>query len=157
MIFKVLQDQHQITHISTLVSSHNFPAQNLLPSHLGLCCHFLISKRSNQVFSSLNNLRELCFSLLSSYLSLTYLGQRSRGFSGGSDGKESTWNAGDLSSIPGLGRSLEKGHDNPLQYSCLVNPHRQRSLEGYSPRGCKESDMTEQRSLEVYIYLGADT
>ena len=45
-----------------------------------------------------------------------------RGFSGGSDGKESTCNAGDPGSIPGLGRSPRGGHGNPLQYSCLENP-----------------------------------
>ena len=44
------------------------------------------------------------------------------GFSGGSDGKESTCLVGDLGSIPGLGRSPEGGHSNPLQYSCLENP-----------------------------------
>ena len=49
----------------------------------------------------------------------------------------------DLCSIPGLGRSLGGGHGNPLQYSCLENPHRQRSLTGYGPQGCKELDMTE--------------
>jgi len=38
-------------------------------------------------------------------------------------GKEFTCNAGDLRSIPGLGRSLEGGHGNPLQYSCLENLH----------------------------------
>ena len=37
-------------------------------------------------------------------------------------GKESTSNAGDLDSIPGLGRSPGKGNDNPLPYSCLGNP-----------------------------------
>ena len=42
-------------------------------------------------------------------------------FLGGSDGKESTCNAGDLGSIPGLGRSPEGGNGNPLQYSCLEN------------------------------------
>ena len=31
----------------------------------------------------------------------------------------------------------------PLQYSCLENPHGQMSLGGYSPWGCKESDVTE--------------
>ena len=41
---------------------------------------------------------------------------------GGSDSKESTCNAGDLCLIPGLGRSPEGGHGNPLQYSCLENP-----------------------------------
>ena len=64
------------------------------------------------------------------------------GFPGGSDGKESSCNAGD----PGLGRSPRGGHGNPLQYSCLENPHGQRSLEGYSPWGHKESDTTEQLS-----------
>ena len=43
-------------------------------------------------------------------------------FPGGSDGKESPYNVGDLGSIPGLGRSLGGGHGNPLQYSSLENP-----------------------------------
>ena len=43
------------------------------------------------------------------------------GFPGGSDGKESTYNAGDLGSIPGLGRSPRGEHGNPFQYSCLEN------------------------------------
>ena len=54
--------------------------------------------------------------------------------------------AGDLrdtGSIPGSGRSPGGGHGYPVQYSCLENPHRQGSLVGYSPRGCKESEMTE--------------
>ena len=55
------------------------------------------------------------------------------GFPGGSDGKESTCNAGDTGSIPRLGRSPGGGHGNPLQNSCLENPHGQRTLAGYSP------------------------
>ena len=43
------------------------------------------------------------------------------GFPGGSDGKESASNMGDLSSTPGLGRSSGGGHGNPFQYSCLEN------------------------------------
>ena len=43
------------------------------------------------------------------------------GFPGGPDGKESTYNTGDLGSIPGSGRSLGKEPGNPLQYSCLEN------------------------------------
>ena len=43
------------------------------------------------------------------------------GFLGGSAGKESTHNAGDLGSIPGLGRSPGEGNDYILQYSCLEN------------------------------------
>ena len=55
------------------------------------------------------------------------------GFSGSSAGKQSVCDMGDLSSIPGLGRSPGEGHGNPLQYSCLENPHGQRSLVGYPP------------------------
>ena len=40
---------------------------------------------------------------------------------GGSDGKESAHNVGDLGSIPGLGRCPGEGNGNPLQYSCLEN------------------------------------
>ena len=43
-------------------------------------------------------------------------------FPGGSDGKASTCDAGDLGSIPGSGRSHGEGNGNPLQYSCLENP-----------------------------------
>ena len=43
-------------------------------------------------------------------------------FSGGSDGKASAYNAGELGQIPGLGRSSGEGNGNPLQYSCLENP-----------------------------------
>ena len=68
------------------------------------------------------------------------------GFPGGSDGKELAGNAGDLSLIPGLGRSPGGWHSNPLQYSCLENPHGQRSLAGCSPWGQKESDTTEPLS-----------
>ena len=43
-------------------------------------------------------------------------------FPGDSDGKESACNAGDLGSIPRLGRSTGEGNGNPLQFSCLENP-----------------------------------
>jgi len=49
---------------------------------------------------------------------LTILG----GFPGGSDGKASVYNVGDLGSIPGLGRSPGEGNGNPLQDYCLENP-----------------------------------
>ena len=44
------------------------------------------------------------------------------GFLGSSDSKESACNAGNLGSVPGLGRSSGEGNGNPLQYSCLENP-----------------------------------
>ena len=54
-------------------------------------------------------------------------------------------NSGDLGLISGLGRSPGGGgQGNPLQYFCLENHYGQRSLAGYSPWGCKESDTTEQ-------------
>ena len=64
-------------------------------------------------------------------------------FPRGSDSKESVCNVGDLGSIPGLGRFPGGEHGNPLHYSCLENPHGQRSLAGYSPQGHKESDTTD--------------
>ena len=62
------------------------------------------------------------------------------------DSKESTCNAGNLGLITRLGRSSQGGNGNPLEYSCLENSHGQRSLDGYSPWGHKESDITEQLS-----------
>ena len=64
------------------------------------------------------------------------------GVPGGSDGKESACNAGNLGSIPGLGRPPGEGNS----YIPVFWPgefHGQRSLAGYSPWGHKESDMTE--------------
>ena len=71
------------------------------------------------------------------------LSQYVLGFPGSSAGKESTRKAGNLGSIPGLARSRGGGHGNPLQCSCLENPHGQRSLAGYSPWGRRESDKAE--------------
>ena len=45
-----------------------------------------------------------------------------KGFPSGSDGKASACNAGDLGSIPRLGKSPGEGNGNPLQHSCLENP-----------------------------------
>ena len=70
------------------------------------------------------------------------------GFTGGPDGKESAQNVVHLGLIPGLGRSPGGGHGNPFQYSYIDNSHGQRSLVGYSPWGCKESDVTEQLSAQ---------
>ena len=55
-------------------------------------------------------------------------------------------NAGDIRDvglIPGQGRCPGGDHGSPLRYSCLENPHGQRSLAGYSPWGCKDLDTTE--------------
>ena len=64
------------------------------------------------------------------------------GFPDSSVGKESASNAGDLGSIPGLGRSPGEGKGYPLQYSGLEN-----SMDCIVHGGGKEADMTEQLSL----------
>ena len=75
------------------------------------------------------------------------------GLPGVSHGKKSTRNAGDLSSIPGLGRSPGGRYSNPLQYSCLENPLGQRSLAGYSPWGLKETDVTKFSTYSTCFYI----
>ena len=62
----------------------------------------------------------------------------------GSKDKESASNTGDLGSVPGSGRSPGEENSNPLQYSCLENSVDERILAGYSPRGDKETDLTER-------------
>ena len=76
---------------------------------------------------------------------------------GFSDGKESACNEGDLSSIPGLGRSHGGGHSNPFQYSCLENPHGQRNLVGYSPQDCKEAgyDSVIKHTAHIFFPCGS--
>ena len=56
--------------------------------------------------------------------------------------KESTCNAGDLGSIPGLGKFPGEGNGNLVQYSCLKNFMDRGAWWGVHG-GLKESDMTE--------------
>ena len=65
-----------------------------------------------------------------------------RGFTGGSDGKESTCQAGDMDLIPGLGRAPRKRKLQLTPIFLSGKSHGQRSLEDYSPKSCKESDVT---------------
>ena len=62
------------------------------------------------------------------------------GFPGGSAGKESTCNEGDLGSIPGLGRFPGEGNSYPLQYSASLENSMDYTV--YSPLGHKEQDIT---------------
>ena len=65
-------------------------------------------------------------------------------------------NAGDTREaglIPGLGRSLGGGYGDPVQHSCLENPHGQRSLVGCSPWGREESDTTELICMHTYTCI----
>ena len=69
--------------------------------------------------------------------------------SGGSDGKESTCNAGDQGLIPGSGRSPGEGNGNSLQSSCLENPMDRGAWR--ATEGCKELDMTERLSKHTRL------
>ena len=64
------------------------------------------------------------------------------GFPGGSDGKESACNAGDLGSILGSGRSPGEGNCNPLLYSCPGNPMARGAWQAIVHGIANESDMT---------------
>ena len=78
------------------------------------------------------------------------------GLPGGSDGKGFAYSVGDLGLIPQLGRSSGGGHGNPLQHSCLENPHEQRGLADYSPWGRKEWDPTEWLSTHAHWQLSTE-
>ena len=65
------------------------------------------------------------------------------GFPGGSDGKESSCNAGDPDLIPGSGRSPGEGNGYPLQYSCLGIPM-DRGVGRLQSMGLQRVDTTEQ-------------
>ena len=79
-------------------------------------------------------------------------GQRSLsswGFPGGSDGKKSACNAGDLGSIPGSGRPPGEGNSNAFQYSCLENSMDRGGWQSTVAKSCKEWDMTERLTWTV--------
>ena len=66
-----------------------------------------------------------------------------RGFPGGSDGKESSYNAGDPGSIPGLGKSPGEGNGYPLHYPHLENPMDRGAREATVHEVTKEFYTTE--------------
>ena len=79
-----------------------------------------------------------------------------QGLPGGTGIKNTPANAGDtgdVSSIPGSGRSLGIRNGNPLQYSCLKNPTDSGAWRVTVHGVHKESDMTERLSVCVCVYL----
>ena len=76
------------------------------------------------------------------------------GFPGGSDGKESACNMGDLGSIPGSGRAPLRKEWQPILLFFPGESHGQRSLVGYSPWDNKESDMTKWLTLSHLLMGG---
>ena len=75
------------------------------------------------------------------------------GFPGGSDSKESACNAGDLGSIPGLGRSPEKEMATHPVF-LPGESHGQRRLAGYSIWSRKELNMTKQLTISLFFSDG---
>ena len=79
------------------------------------------------------------------------------GFPGGSDGKESAYNVGDLGSIPGLGRSPGGGHGNLLQYSCLESFTDRgawwATVHGVTKSQTRLSNQAQHSSLEIQNYI----
>ena len=71
------------------------------------------------------------------------------GFLGGSDGKESACNTWDMGSIPASDRSPGERNGYPFQYSCLEN-FSLRNPAGYTPLGCRESNMTELQTQQQH-------
>ena len=69
-------------------------------------------------------------------------------FLGGSDGKESVCNAGDLVLIPGLGRSPGEGNSYPLQYSCLKNPMDREAWQATVRRIAKSRTWLKRLSMQ---------
>ena len=72
------------------------------------------------------------------------------GFLGGSDDKEPACNAGDLDLIPGLGRSPGGGHATTSVF-LLGESRGQKSLEGHSPWGCKESEISAHSPVMTMV------
>ena len=73
------------------------------------------------------------------------------GFHGGSVVKNPPANSGDVSSIPGSGRSPGEGNGNPLQYSCLGDPMDRGAWQ--TPWGCKRvgHDLATKQQWQIHI------
>ena len=118
-----------------------FPTQGSNPSLLH--CRYIVYHLSHQespyIFNSFFKLWIIWrnFYVYNLYMEMTHFSTYFNGYyAKNSAGKDSTCSAGELGSIPGLGRSLGEGNGYPLQYSCLENP-----------KGCKEWDTPEWLSL----------
>ena len=115
--------------------------------------------RHNPLFSHINIFLRLKISIHSHHWNFIHLCYQWAevaqlpGATWSSAGTESACNSGDPRWIPGSGSSPGEGIGYPLQNSCLENSHGHRSLEGYSPWGCKESDTTERLSTEQHTPL----
>ena len=129
----------------------DFPGKNT-----GVGCHALLQGifLTERLNPGLPHCRWIlyCLSHLTILCSLSKKPQglfHSRSFPGGSDGKESTCNAGDLAPIPGSGRSLGEGNGYPFLYSCLENSMDRGTWWATVHGVTKEADTTEQLTLFI--------
>ena len=83
-------------------------------------------------------------------LQADYLSQSQQGLRGGSVVKNLPVNSGEVGLIPGWEISPGGGNGNPLQYSCQKNSMNRGAWQGYSPKGCKESDVIEVLSMHKH-------
>ena len=98
-------------------------------------------------------LRVVYFCFFINYLKCNKFGRNiwlNIGFPGGSDGKESACNAGDLSLIPDSERSPGEGNGSPLQCSCLENSMDRRAWWATVDWGHKEWDTTERQHFHMF-------
>ena len=75
-----------------------------------------------------------------------------KGFHDGSEGKKSACSGRDTSLIPGLARSPGEGKWQPTPVFLPEKSHGQESLEGYSPKGHRESDMTKHQRTHTHTH-----
>ena len=104
--------------LKSLLYHHNLKASILW------CSTFFKVQSSHQYFTTRKTIALTIWTLVSKMMCLLFNTQSRfvMGLPDGSDSKESTCNAGDSVSIPGLESPPEEGHGNPLQYACLENP-----------------------------------
>ena len=131
-------------------AAHLSPADPRTPRmqlHLVLTESHKSGGQTEQVSARVNEERRQAPAKAVEIISNSHICSETSGFSTGSVGQESAFNAGDTGdrgSIPGSGSSPGEGNGNPLQYSCLENSMDKRAWWSTVHGVTKESDKTEQ-------------
>ena len=127
---------------------------NLSAKHFGMCFHsvfffFLIA--CTHMYSHIFDSFPYCLWIWDCSMHISLQLSLYRGFPGGSDSKESASNVGDLTSIPGFGRSPGRRHGNPLRFSCLKHAHGQRSLAAVHGVTKSQTQLSDWAQQHIYI------